>query len=235
MAEMALGYGSEYQLLRFLGHHRDEFYDAIRRSINEDIDEDIHWIDYPYNSLRHSGDGEFIGVNCFEGRLDSYPFIESQWEKFWPPRGNSMNWDGVFIVHGIWFFVEAKANEKEAYQKCEAKPDSSCKIIDAAFENTKKWLGIKNDIDWRKTDCYQLANRLAFMYFCNVICKIPAKLLYVGFINGYPCKNVTNEKQWKSIWEREFKTLGIGSENVKSLLYHVYPNCLGDDTKLAIL
>ena len=24
MAEMGLGYGSEFQLLRFLGHHRDE-------------------------------------------------------------------------------------------------------------------------------------------------------------------------------------------------------------------
>ena len=25
MAEMGLGYGSEFQLMRFLGHHRDEF------------------------------------------------------------------------------------------------------------------------------------------------------------------------------------------------------------------
>jgi hypothetical protein len=31
MAEMCLGYGSEYQLLCFLGHHRLELEDAIRK------------------------------------------------------------------------------------------------------------------------------------------------------------------------------------------------------------
>ena len=33
MAEMGLGYGSEFQLLRFLGHHRDELNELIHESI----------------------------------------------------------------------------------------------------------------------------------------------------------------------------------------------------------
>jgi len=32
MAEMGLGYGSEFQLLRFLGHHRDELNNLIHES-----------------------------------------------------------------------------------------------------------------------------------------------------------------------------------------------------------
>ena len=40
MAEMALGYGSEYQLFRFLGHHRDELESCILKQtkINENLD-----------------------------------------------------------------------------------------------------------------------------------------------------------------------------------------------------
>ena len=41
---MALGYGSEYQLLRYLGHHRNYLNDEIRKVIGEGP---IMWLDYP--------------------------------------------------------------------------------------------------------------------------------------------------------------------------------------------
>ena len=229
MAEMALGYGSEYQLLRFLGHHREEFYDAILHSIGNK-DGDIIWLDYPYNSDRYSGDGELKGVDCFKKR-DDYTIIEKQWKDYWPSGGNVMNWDGVFQLNGVWYFVEAKANKEEAYQKCRALSADSCKFIDAAFEKTKEWLGVKNSIIWRDSKCYQLANRLSFMYFCNELCGIPAKLLYVGFINGYPRKDVTSKEQWEEIWMDEYEKLGITEEQVEHLLFYVYPDCLPEDTK----
>jgi hypothetical protein len=42
MAQMGLGYGSEYQLLRFLGHHREELEGIILRSAYE-----LKWLNYP--------------------------------------------------------------------------------------------------------------------------------------------------------------------------------------------
>ena len=37
MAEMALGYGSEYQLLRFLGHHRIELDKEIKKVLGVEV------------------------------------------------------------------------------------------------------------------------------------------------------------------------------------------------------
>ena len=233
MAEMALGYGSEYQLLRFLGHHRGELNSLIMKELN--VNTTPEWLDYPYEEDRLSGDGELKGIECFEN-LDTYASIKEKWESFWPTSGNAMNWDGIFILDGVWYFVEAKANEMEAYQKCSATSEKSIEMIDRAFSNTKEWIGVKNDIDWTKTNCYQLANRLAFIYFCNQICAIPARLLYIGFIYGYrhPRKDIRSAGEWEQIWENEYQTLGVTEENLSGYLYQIYPNCLpkvGDNRK----
>ena len=56
MAEIGLGYGSEFQLMRFLGHHRNELYKLIHEATH--TSEPIEWMDYPYENERISGDGE---------------------------------------------------------------------------------------------------------------------------------------------------------------------------------
>ena len=222
MAEMALGYGSEFQLMRFLGHHRDEL-DALIQNVTG-VFQSVKWLDYPYVKSRKSGDGELTGVECFS-QLANYNDILEKWRQFWPQGGSSMNWDGIFVIDDKWFFVEAKANEREAYQKCGAKSPESRLQIDRAMDATKEWLGIDSKIKWRRTNCYQLANRLAFEYFCNVICHIPARILYVGFVNGYRNNSVRSVEEWQAIWNAEYATLGIYESKVHGLLFHVYPDC----------
>ena len=63
MAEIGLGYGSEFQLMRFLGHHRNELNDLIHKATN--TNELIEWLDFPYKDKKKSGDGEWIGIECF--------------------------------------------------------------------------------------------------------------------------------------------------------------------------
>ncbi|WP_162482114.1 hypothetical protein [Treponema endosymbiont of Eucomonympha sp.] len=48
MAEMRSRYGSEYQLLRFLGHHREELEGIILRNAYE-----LKWLDYPNELISH--------------------------------------------------------------------------------------------------------------------------------------------------------------------------------------
>ena len=95
MAEMALGYGSEYELLRFLGHHREEL-DMLIQNATGQFGQ-VKWKDYPYNKERKSGDGEQTGIECFKD-LPSYPNIEQAWKEFWPQSGLAMNWDGIFTI-----------------------------------------------------------------------------------------------------------------------------------------
>ena len=226
MAEIGLGYGSEFQLMRFLGHHRNELNDLIHKATN--TNELIEWLDFPYNDNKISGDGEWIGIECFSKLSNYKEEICEKWKKFWPQKGSSMNWDGIFKIKDTWYFVEAKAHKEESFQKCSASSQNSIGKINSAFEETQKWLDIKNYRDWIKTNCYQLANRLAFIYFCNEICKINAKLLYIGFVNGFRMKKdeVHSSNEWEEIWKEEKTTLGIEQKAItKDYIFFIHPNC----------
>lgn len=223
MAEMGLGYGSEYQLMRFLGHHREELKKLILEATG--LSGDVRWLDFPYDDERISGDGEWKGIECFK-RLENYTDIEANWKKFWPQRGTAMNWDGVFTIDDIWFFVEAKAHKEESYQRCSASSEASKKVINKALTDTKSWLNANKQTEWIDTNCYQMANRLAFLYFCKQ-CGIKARLVYIGFVKGFRRKKdeVQTAKDWMKIWEEELETLGLDSQSMASHISFIYPVC----------
>ena len=60
MAEIGCGYGSEFQLMRFLGHHRQDLNKMIKDATGNSGD--IQWLDFPYDDNRISGDGELKGI-----------------------------------------------------------------------------------------------------------------------------------------------------------------------------
>ena len=78
MGEMALGYGSEYQLLRFLGHHRKYLDNEILKPLNKK-NVRLEWLDS--NIKSSSFDKELKGVECFENE-PNYDFIKSQFELY---------------------------------------------------------------------------------------------------------------------------------------------------------
>lgn len=224
MAEMKLGYGSEYQLLRFLGHHRIELDKEIKKVLK--TEEAIYWFDYPKSDKRLSKDSEWKGIDCFKNEAN-FSEIESAWKKFWPQSGNSINWDGIFKCGDTYYFVEAKAH-KDEISPCKAKVQSK-KKIKTAFKKTIEWLDCTSDEDsWIESKNYQLANRLAFIYFCE--CNgIKARLVYINFINGYraPAKklSIANKEKWQEIWKKKYADLKLTEDKLKNKLYHVYINC----------
>lgn len=231
MAEIGLGYGSEFQLMRFLGHHRNDLYEFIHQATN--TSESIEWLDYPYESKRISGDGELLGIECFS-KLENFAEIEAEWKKFWPQNGTAMNWDGIFTIGDTWYFVEAKAHKNESFQKCGAKDGTSRKLIEKSLEETKKWLGANTNKKWIDTNCYQLANRLAFLFFCQMN-KIKARLLYIGFVKGFRRNEggvhlrgndeVLSSETWMNIWREEMETLGLNLDKMSPYISFVHPDC----------
>lgn len=232
MAEMELGYGSEYQLMRFLGHHREELNKLIQNETGQH--EDIRWLDYPYNNGRISGDGELKGIECFN-HLENYAEIKAAWENYWPQTGTPMNWDGVFSIDDTWYFVEAKAHREECRQKCGASSEKSKATINKAFTQTIDWLKtngcLKSTISptqWIDSNCYQLANRLAFLCFCQQ-CGIKARLLYIGFVNGFRISRGKDEVQesdkWEEIYNEEFEELGLDAQRMNQYISFIYPVC----------
>lgn len=210
MAEMALGYGSEYQLLRYLGHHRNFLDSKIKKATGSNSP--IEWMDYPVDNSRDSHDGEWTDIKFFK-LLSQFDFgqISREWDEFWPKRGQS--WDGIFLQDGVVYVVEAKAHIKEMEQKCSATSQDSINIIKDAFYFVT---GNKDKANtWYNSKHYQLANRLAFIHFLNKKCGIKAKICYLFFLNGYwinGYKNVKDESVFNKAFEEECNALQLTTE-----------------------
>lgn len=228
MAEMELGYGSEYQLLRYLGHHRKFLDKKIKEAIG--CDSPIDWYDYPNGPKRDSLDGEWKGIEFLKKSRADYRTIEKEWENFWPTSGNPPSWDGIFEQGGILYIVEAKAHKEEMKSKCQASKESKY-IIRKAFNKTtgNKDLAQK----WIDSEHYQLANRLAFLHFCKTI-GIEAKLCYIMFVNGYladKTKNVPCSDDFQEAWKNECSVLGLNEEQLQRII-PVFIDCSEDGFNL---
>lgn len=224
MAEMALGYGSEYQMLRYLGHHRMYLDSKIKETTKNSSA--IEWWDYPVDLKRDSLDGEWQGVDFLEKHPEYYR-ICTEWQNFWPKRGQS--WDGIFQQDGVIYVVEAKAHIKEMEQRCQAGIESR-EIIRSAFEC------VTHDKDkadlWLESKHYQLANRIAFVHFLNSM-GVKTKLCYLFFLNGYSVnasKNVTSKKEFEMAFEEECTALHLNDAE-RSLIIRVYVDAKKDGFK----
>ena len=236
MAEMGFGYGSEYQLLRVLGHHRNFFENQIHN--NTKFKGSLKILDFPPNNKRLSLDGEFIGINFLEDK-DNYNLLKNNWKNYWPYSSKGQhNWDGIIVHDDEYILLEAKAHLKELDSDIskDAKESSIIKI-NKAFEETKNSFNISTKNNWFKR-YYQLANRIAFINFLHKN-NIKASLLYIYFINGYEKRNIKHNEmkiiesksvktknEWNDKIKKEYEYLGIINNNVLNYISSIFIDCL---------
>ena len=234
MGKMGLGYGSEYQLLRFLGHHRNELEQKILKNtkINENLDYGMEWLDFPKDNKRKSLDGEYVGINFLDKKIINK--LSQSWKKYWPQKKGIHNWDAILYLSPIipnsplndqWILIEAKGRLKEGIEDGSGATDpKSIEIINKAFESTKKRFNIKTQNDWLKK-YYQFANRLAFINFL-LDNGIQCSLLYIYFINAWPGKpeNVLTKDPWKELIHEEYSYLGINND-AKRYISEIFVEC----------
>jgi len=236
MGKMGLGYGSEYQLLRFLGHHRQTLDSLILKNtkINEDLEYDMEWLDFPFPKDKNgSFDDEYKGIDFLPPKVIYQ--IKDNWVNYWPVGGNPQNWDAVIYCSPIvpnstlkekWIIVEAKAHLDEIGPgEGTGAKEASRKIIEKAFEATQKRFNIKTQNSWLEK-YYQFANRLAFVNFM-LDNEIECSFLNIYFINGWsndPQKNVTSAEMWKEKIQDEYMYLGINDE-AKKYISEIFVEC----------
>jgi hypothetical protein len=231
MADMGLGYGSEFQLLRFLGRHRNEFDSIVKKAINTDAP--IEWLDFKYDRESLTLDSELKGIE-FLSEYEKFKDIKKEWTEYW--TGNTQNWDAVFKCNGSYYIVEAKAHLKELESNFSGSENNNKKKIEKAFIQTANELEVSSIDTWFGR-YYQLANRLAFIAFLNRQ-KIDAKLVYIYFINGYKKRVIVNgktneiedkgvktEKEWNVEIEKEYKELKIDKEKIKKHITNIFITC----------
>lgn len=146
-------------------------------------------------------DEQFLGVLGLDQHGDAL-------EDFWPTGGP--HWDGLAKVDGQnslgALLVEAKAHPGENNSECKATDPESRSKIERAFGLVQAELGM-NARNWFH-EHYQLANRIAHLYFLNEVANIPTWLALVNFVNDRTHKP-TPLSDWTDCFPTLFRSLGV--------------------------
>jgi hypothetical protein len=146
-----------------------------------------------------------------------------QLNEFWPKGGP--RWDALACVEsgaGGVVLVEAKSHIPEMYAGgCKATSSNSLQMIDASIKRTMAWLGVDPAANWRgcypyhfktairKGCLYQMANRIAHLYFFREILGIDAWFVNLCFVDDPHSK--TTQKDWELGLAEARRTMGIGA------------------------
>jgi hypothetical protein len=215
MAEIGYGYGSEWQLMRFMARHRKLLEEAIRKSIGGLNEENVFdWYDFKFGGSGITSDNELKGLSFLGENQSIKGYIKSDWQ----------SWDAIFRLDDTFYLVEAKAHIEEMRGSCSSdEAKSQEKIKDYICNNLEK-LGISINRDMCLVDYYQLANRLATAAFLRNN-GIAARCLYIYFLNGYEkpndIKNTSLEMFVDEI-NKEKAALGLKVEELNDFLFHVF-------------
>lgn len=235
MGDMALGYGSEFHLLRWLGRHRRLFTEKVCDVANRAAKrgwKHIDWLDFEFADGRLVPDSELYGPEFLTIGTDRGKWPK-EWEKVheelrngpfkWPDVDSKymMNWDVVGVADdGTYILGEAKAHIEEIGATCSATSENRT-IINDALELPKgeDFFNAKEGRDWLGK-YYQLANRL-YMVSLLERCGLKAVFLYILFTGDkFPgrAKEKCPQKMegkggWREALTKEYDALGLDEES----------------------
>jgi hypothetical protein len=215
MGKRGDGYGSEYHLRRYLAEEPAKLNAAIAGAIGDGNDV-CEWL--PFGAGK-AGDRELRGMEFLDATG------QAAWRDFWSRTGNPPNWDAVGRrpPNHEWILVEAKARESELVSPpCGAKEEGGRSRIEQALCASRRHFGVADDRDWMG-NYYQIANRLASLYFLTEIVKQPARVVFLyftgdAFPDGSRCPATNAE--WAPLIAKANQVLGL-PDHVESV-HHVF-------------
>jgi hypothetical protein len=208
------GHGSLKDIQVLINNYPSRLTNHIKKTLHIKS-EDIEWVspirDDEYAEYRDRGFIERLGITNLQVPI----------KDFWP--NNGPQWDALGRgSHGEVFIVEAKANIPEIVtDPMGAKSERSIKLIKDSLEATKKYLKVKNNIDWSGT-FYQYTNRLAHLYYLRVLNKISAYLLFIYFIGDKTVDGPESIKEWKAALTVVKKYLGISNHQMSKYITDIF-------------
>ena len=128
-------------------------------------------------------------------------------DEFWPKRGP--RWDGLArTTDGKLILVEAKAHIDEAVDyRSKASPDV-LRRIEERLDEAKSAFRATKDACWH-TPLYQMANRLAHLYYLAGINDKDAYLVFIDFANAPDVPEPASHEEWKGAVRLAYKCLGL--------------------------
>ncbi|TET44195.1 hypothetical protein E3J62_11040 [candidate division TA06 bacterium] len=200
--------GSQFQLRKLVKEHREYLNCLVLNaspSLREFVAGQPDWVS-PLASEDYCEyqDKQFLDkVDCKEHW--------SELKDFWPSGGPV--WDALATIEGNngakgVILLEAKSHRGELKGTCGASTRSREKI-ERSFATVKRVLGVKADADWLHGH-YQYANRVAHLYFMNIVAEVPTWLVFLYFVGDTkPKKGPQTVAGWETILDRVRKKIGL--------------------------
>ena len=128
-------------------------------------------------------------------------------EEFWPKSGP--RWDGLArTTDGRLILIEAKAHIDEAVDfRSKASPDALRKI-EQRLDEAKAAFRASKDACWY-APLYQMANRLAHLYYLAEINRKDAHLVFIDFANAPDVPEPASREEWQGANRLAHKCLGL--------------------------
>ena len=128
-------------------------------------------------------------------------------DEFWPKSGP--RWDGLGrTADGKLILVEAKAHIAEAVDYRSKASIDSLRRIEQRLDEAKAAFHSSKDACWH-TPFYQMANRLAHLYFLVGINQKDAYLVFVDFANAPDVPQPASREEWQGAVRLAYKCLGL--------------------------
>jgi len=201
--DIALGYGSKWHLLRYLGYHRAALNSAVEAAT---LTSAVRWLDFPFDPNHPLLDSEWKGIDF----LSDDDAAKREWTGFWPQTGNVPNWDAVGWAERDeqteLLLVEAKAHVGELRNKCGARERGGRPQIRRALDEARLAFGSCVPAENWLAPYYQYCNRLAVLYFLQQH-EVPARLVFVYFTGDNHPKGTWNCPTTAEEWTAPLEAL----------------------------
>lgn len=192
--------GSEHWL-RVMVH---EYHDVLDTAIVKTFG----WRDAVINWRSPCQDDDYAEYydKAFLDRLDVGELTMSL-DEFWPKSGP--RWDGLArTTDGKLILIEAKAHIGEIVDyRSKASPDALRRIKER-LDEAKSAFRASKDSCWH-TPLYQMANRLAHLYYLAGINGKDAYLVFIDFANAPDVPEPASPEEWRGAVRLAYKCLGL--------------------------
>ncbi|MFZ5746979.1 MAG: hypothetical protein ACOY45_04895 [Pseudomonadota bacterium] len=152
--------------------------------------------------------------------------LRSALADFWPARGPQ--WDALGITdQGDVLLVEAKAHVRELCSPGSQASEASRARIAARLEETARALGARpGHADWIE-HFYQLANRLAHLWFLREN-GVRAWLVLVNFVGDSDMAGPISDREWLAAYRIAWHVMGLGARHpLAPFLVETFPSVEG--------
>ena len=218
-AAIGNGYGSECNLLRYLGRHRSRLDAAIMKTIPNVSS--VRWVDFHFDPTCNWKDAERTALDF----LDADHPARVAWTWAWPHRGTPITWDAVGAVkvgeQWEWLLIESKAHLDELSSSCGARETHGRPLIREALNRVKKALGVDENHDWLDGN-YQHCNRIAVLHHL-VTHAAPAHMLWIYFTGDWGNSRRTcpiDELGWREALAQQAESVGLPEKHLLSSRLH---------------